>query len=338
MLIIDGSFGEGGGQILRTSLSLALCLTQSFHITHIRANRKKPGLMRQHLVAVEAAKTICNAEVEGAYLGSQELTFIPHAVRSGEYFFNIGTAGSTTLVLQTILPCLLTAPGKSALILEGGTHNPLAPPFEFLDQTFLPVINQMGSVVDAHLEQVGFFPVGGGRVRINIRPTSKLNAIDLIERGDLLDKHACAILSALPLHIAERELEVIRRRLGWRDDSLHTHIVETPKGPGNALVIIIKCEYITEVFAGFGQRGVRAETVADNLINEVLRYLNSDVPVGEYLADQLLLPFALAGGGSYITFSPSRHVLTNIAVLQKFLDINISQEMIAKDTCKIKLG
>lgn len=179
MIIIDGSIGEGGGQILRTALALSMVTGQPFRIENIRAGREKPGLLRQHLTAVNAAATICTATVDGAAIGSRELTFTPEKAKPGEYTFSIGSAGSTTLVLQTVLPALLTADGPSSLTLEGGTHNPHAPPIDFLERTFLPLINRMGPTVTVTLERAGFYPAGGGRVVVKIQPAAKLSSVHL---------------------------------------------------------------------------------------------------------------------------------------------------------------
>ncbi|NNF96631.1 MAG: RNA 3'-phosphate cyclase, partial [Halobacteria archaeon] len=185
MLIIDGTQGEGGGQILRTALALSMCLSKPFKIHHIRATRKKPGLQPQHLAAVKAATQISRAEVEGAELNSQTLSFIPGQITGGEYHFSIGTAGSTTLLLQTLLPALILTANPSRLILEGGTHNPFAPPFEFLDQAFLPMMNHMGPRIRANLIRPGYVPAGGGKLDITIEPVPQLQPIALLQRGKL---------------------------------------------------------------------------------------------------------------------------------------------------------
>ena len=186
MLVIDGAMGEGGGQILRSALALSLCLNKPFRITNIRANRDKPGLRPQHLVAVQAAAKIADAKVDGATKSSQLLEFIPGSIKPGEYSFDIGTAGSTTLVLQTILPALLTAAQPSTIQLHGGTHNPLAPPFDFFQQAFVPLLNRMGPRIKTHLQRPGFYPVGGGIVAVTIEPVAKLQPLKIVERGALL--------------------------------------------------------------------------------------------------------------------------------------------------------
>src|SRR5580704_3876555 len=195
---IDGSIGEGGGQILRTALGLSMVTGQPFRIEKIRAGRDKPGLLRQHLTAVNAAAAICGASVEGAAISSRELSFSPGKVKPGEYTFSIGSAGSTTLVLQTVLPALLTANGPSSLTLEGGTHNPHAPPIDFLEKAFLPLINRMGPAVNVTLERAGFYPAGGGRVAVKIRPAAKLSPLEIPERGEIKRRAAKAVVAALP--------------------------------------------------------------------------------------------------------------------------------------------
>ena len=321
MLMIDGMLGEGGGQILRTSLALSLVTGKPFIIKDIRAGRKKPGLMRQHLTCVNAAVKVGNAAVEGANIGSQSLEFEPGAVNPGSYRFAIGTAGSCTLVLQAILPALLIADGPSEVILEGGTHNPYAPPFDFLDQAFLGIINRMGPAVSASLIRPGFYPAGGGKFKVEIHP-SPLEKMDLTRRGEILNKTARAFVANLPEKIAAREIKIVRKLLGWEN----CEVVNVPDshGPGNVLTLTVESENITEMFTGFGVKGVTAERVAKRCVGRVKSYLAADVPVGKYLADQLLIPLAMAGAGTFITQPPSRHTMTNIEIVKQFLDLNIN--------------
>jgi RNA 3'-terminal phosphate cyclase (ATP) len=322
MITIDGSIGEGGGQILRTALALSLVTQQAFRIQNIRAGRQKPGLLRQHLTAVEAATKVGNATVDGAALGSKELVFKPAKIRPGDYRFAVGTAGSATLVLQTVLPALILGTESSRLKLEGGTHNPHAPPFDFLERAFLPLLNRLGPKVTANLDRAGFFPAGGGRFSVEITPVEKLQPLDLSDRGESKNRSARAIISNLSPGVANRELKVVSEKLGWARECLHVEEVES-NGPGNALLMELAFENITEVFTGFGERGVLAETVAENVIQEVREYLASGVPVGEHLADQLLIPLALAGSGTFRTGKLSRHTRTNIEVISRFLPAQI---------------
>jgi RNA 3'-terminal phosphate cyclase (ATP) len=326
MILIDGSEGEGGGQILRTSLALSLVTGQPFRMERIRSRRAKPGLLRQHLTAVEAAKTIGAAEVSGAALGSLTLDFRPGPVTPGNYRFAVGTAGSATLVLQTILPSLLTASGPTTLTLEGGTHNPMAPPFDFLARTFVPLIERMGPRVELDLKRPGFFPVGGGFFQARISPVTRLAPLMLMDRGSIRKRQAKVWLSKLPSHVAERELAVVRQELNWRDTECTVENVAHPLGPGNALVLEIEAEHATAVFTGFGERGRSAEEVGRQAVSAAQTWLGANVPVDEHLADQLLLPAALAGGGVFRTTKPSLHATTNAAVIRRFLSVVIGFE------------
>jgi len=338
MINIDGSFGEGGGQILRTSLALSLVTGKPFRIDNIRAGRKNPGLLRQHLTAVNAATEISRAEVTGAAIGSKELTFAPNSVNPGEYAFAVGTAGSTTLVLQTVLPALLIANGPSRVTLEGGTHNPFAPPFDFLAKSFLPLVNRMGPAVSAKLERPGFYPAGGGKFSVAIEPSSGLRRLDVSERGEIIGRRATAVVANLPRSVAERELKLIAQKMSWSKEWLRAEAVENSRGPGNVVMIEIESHNVTEVFTGFGERGVRAEAVADRPVKEARRYLAVDVAVGEYLADQLLIPMAMAGGGSFTTLPLSRHSTTNIEVIGKFLDVAIETEQAGERIWRVRVG
>jgi len=337
MITIDGSQGEGGGQILRSALALALVTGQPFRIEKIRARRKKPGLMRQHLTAVNAAVEIGNAAVEGNRIGSGALSFRPGTVKPGRFHFTIGTAGSCTLVLQTVLPALCLAKGASELVLEGGTHNPHAPPFDFLERSFLPQLERMGPRVHVFLERPGFFPAGGGRMTVKIEPVARLTPIELLERGEILRRKARAAIAQLARHIAERELRVVRRELSWADADLCIEAVENSAGPGNVLILEVASEQVCEVFTGFGEWRVSAEKVAEQTVKQVQEYLAAGVPVGPHLADQLLLPMALAGSGAFRTLAPTRHTLTNIEVIKTFLDVEVTIERLTPEVWEIRI-
>lgn len=336
-ITIDGSLGEGGGQILRTILAMSIVIGRPFRLFNIRAARNNPGLQPQHLAAVNAATVISHARVQGNEKDSQELLFEPSTATPGDYFFSVGTAGSTSLVLQTLLPALMLANEPSSLIIEGGTHNPLAPPFDFLEYAFLPLLNRMGPTISATLERPGFAPKGGGRLHVVIQPSTCLKPLNLTERGQLLSQYAMVWLSHLPEHIAKRELAVIQRSLDYDDGQLKFSPVVNAYGPGNMVSIIVESENITECFTAFGQRGLPAEQVAENAVNQVKRYLAAGVPVGPFLADQLLLPLAIAGNGSFVTVNPSSHMLTNREVIRAFMGVDIQINELRRDVWNISL-
>ena len=337
MITIDGSIGEGGGQILRTALGLSMVTGQPFRIEKIRAGREKPGLLRQHLTAVNAAATISQAKVDGAAISSRELSFSPGKVRPGEYTFSIGSAGSTTLVLQTVLPALLTADGPSVLTLEGGTHNPHAPPIDFLEKAFLPLVNRMGPTVNVSLERAGFYPAGGGRFVVKVEPAPKLLPLHLPERGEIERRLAKAVVAGLPGDIARRELEKVEKKLGWSGEQLQILQLPNEWGPGNLLTLEIESEHVTEIFTGFGMKAVTAESVAEQAVQQARRYLAAKVPIGESLADQILLPIAIAGAGLFTTLSPTRHTKTNIEVIKLFLPVRVMFEEVGRDVWRVAL-
>lgn len=331
ILEIDGSQGEGGGQVLRTALSLSACTGQAMHIRLIRSGRKKPGLMRQHLACVNAAAEICGAKVKGATLGSQNVQFIPGEIQGGEYRFSVGSAGSSTLIFQTALPLLMSANRSSRLVLEGGTHNPLAPTYDFIRETFLPVLHRIGVDCRTRLERYGFYPVGGGRWSVEIEPQAVFWPLDLPERGDLLNAEAVCIDAGLPSHIAQREMKTLLDKLNWpveRVKNLHVEAL----GKGNVVSVRAYYSHIAEVIDSIGTIGVSAERVATVAVERFYRYHSNGAPVGEHLADQLLLPLALAAGGSFVTGPLSEHARTNIAVIKQFLDVEIHCEAIAPQT------
>ncbi len=322
---IDGSQGEGGGQILRTSLALAAHTGTPVVIENIRAGRAKPGLMRQHLTAVRAATEICGGTLAGDELGARTLEFTPGIVKPGEYRFSISTAGSACLVFQTVLWPLLLAGAPSRLVLEGGTHNPKAPPFDFLAITLLPLLVRMGARVQARLERHGFYPAGGGRFVVEIEP-STLASIEILDAGAVRAGRARALVVNLSGKIAVRELEVVRAGLGWADEACRIESVNGGVGAGNVLFLELERDGITEVVTSVGERGKSAEIVAAEAVREARRYLEADAPVGEHLADQLIIPMALAGGGAFRTGALTLHTRTNIDVVRRFLGTRISAD------------
>ena len=317
-LTIDGSQGEGGGQILRSALALSVALARPVRITKIRAGRERPGLLRQHLAAVRAAAAVSGGECTGAELGSVEVTLQPGAVRAGEYAFAVGSAGSALLVLQTVLPPLLLCDGPSTVVVEGGTHNPLAPPFEFLERAFAPRLAELGAGLELELLRPGFHPAGGGRVRARILP-GRPRAFELLERGTPLAHGAEIGVAHLPRSILERERETLVRELGWPADAIVERDVNTSLGPGNYLALTLAFEHVTEVVTGFGERRRSAEAVAHQAAAAARGYLAADAPVGEHLADQLLVPLALLAGGRFRTLAPTPHTRTNAELVNRFL-------------------
>lgn len=326
MITLDGSLGEGGGQIVRTSLALSLITGKPFHIENIRRNRRPPCLRPQHCTAVEAAAEIGHAQTEGVRVGAREFSFTPGRVEPGKCHFDIGTAGSTTLLLQTVLPPLMTAAAPSNLLIRGGTHNTFAPPFDFLERSFLPLVRRMGPRIALDIEKYGFYPKGGGRLRAEIEPVPALKPFDLRERGAFRRRFATAIVAGLERHIAERELEVIRGRLDFKEGETAIEELHASLGPANIVMIEVEYENVTEVFTAFGRKGVRAESVAQEAVHEAAAYLASEAPAGPHLADQLLLPMALAGEGSFRATKITDHFTTNAEVIGRFVDIRIKTE------------
>jgi RNA 3'-terminal phosphate cyclase (ATP) len=329
MIVIDGAQGEGGGQVLRSALALSLVTGLPFRIDRVRAGRKRPGLMRQHLTAIDAARRIGNATVAGDSIGSSSVTFTPGAVVPGDHAFAVGTAGSATLVLQTVLPPLMIADAPSRIVLEGGTHNPWAPPFEFLAHAFLPLVNRLGPTITVTLERHGFAPAGGGRFVVDILPARRLEPLVCTDRGGIV-RHGGRILTAnLPRHVADRERDALLRLTGWGEGLLRIDEVGST-GPGNLVLLTVESEHVTEVFTGFGEQGVRAEQVSRRVVDALRRYLAAGVPVGPHLADQLILPLAIAAAHQpakpsiFRTLPLTQHTLTHIAVVQAFLGVPIA--------------
>ena len=323
---IDGSRGEGGGQILRTSLALALITGRKLRMKHIRARRKNPGLQRQHLACVHAAARLASTSAGELAVGASAFELVPQPREAwAEHLeIDIGTAGSTTLVVQTILVPAIVSGRPLRAVITGGTHNPLAPPFEFLDRVFVPHLRAMGADVTLTLEKIGVMPEGGGRVVLEVKP-SKLQPIEIVDAGRVVARRATAICARLPRHVGERELAVARERLNDPACSL----IELPDdGPHNAFMVEVELESgARELVTSHGRKGYPAEDVADDALDDLEDFLEAGVPVGEHLADQLLLPMAVAGGGRFRTLAPlTSHAETNIATIREFIDVPIRVE------------
>lgn len=336
MIEIDGSEGEGGGQMVRSSLALALLTGRSFTIENVRGKRKKPGLMRQHLTALNAAVEIGQAKVTGAEIGSQRITFEPKNIQYGDFNFKISSAGSITLVLQTVLPALMLGDTPSRLTLSGGTHNMMAPPFDFLERSFIPQLEKMGPKIDVTLSTYGFYPAGGGAFTVDVTPVKSLDSLSLNRRGKLLKRRVTGIVSAISAGIARRETSRLIRKLNW-DQVDERHIeVDHPRGPGNILFAELEYENLTVMFSGFGRMGVSAEKVADGVARDIRKYLKTDAPVEPYLADQLILPMAIGahfgGNPSQFRTGPlTQHAQTQINIIKKFLDVTFTTQQTGDD-------
>ncbi|MFT6179197.1 MAG: RNA 3'-terminal phosphate cyclase (ATP) [Akkermansiaceae bacterium] len=324
MLTLSGK--NGGGQILRSSLTLSMLTGQPFRLTQIRGARPKPGLARQHLTCVKAAAEVCEAAVDGAEMGSTEIIFHPGKIKSGDYHFAIGTAGSTTLLAQTLLPALWQAKGKSALTLEGGTHNPMAPPFDYLSRVYLPTLAKMGITIEASLERYGFVPAGGGRIHFKIPGSQNPQPIEILERGEEIERRIHCLNANISIDVARRETASLLKQLDWHENTV---LIESPDNadcPGNVLAAEITFANITERVSTFGAFGKTSKRVAHEVAKMMQNYLNSEAAVGRNLSDQLLLPMALAGGGTLHTTAPSNHLKTNIEVIEKFLPVRFKIE------------
>ena len=328
MIELDGSAGEGGGQILRTGLALSMCTGQPLRIDHIRAKRPKPGLMRQHLACVNAAQAVSGARVSGAELGSVRLDFEPGAVKAGTYQFAVGTAGSCTLVLQTVWPALMALREPSRIMLRGGTHNPGAPPFHFIDRAYAPLMRRLGCPSELRLRRHGFYPTGGGGIEVVLpgSPDGTLTPFDLLERGALRNGYAECLVAAVPRHVGARELDTLGRALGWSGEQLRLPLVRQNEGPGNALMVTLEHEHLVELFTAFGEKGVSAETVARNVVREVRAYTAGQAALGPWLADQWMLPLAIAvwrtGSPAGFTCSGlSAHARSNLELIGQFLPV-----------------
>lgn len=336
MKLIQINGTEGGGQMLRTALTLAMVTGQPFRMTNIRGKRKKPGLMRQHLTCVKAACEVADGTADGAEIGSTEIVFRVGALRGSSYEFAIGTAGSTTLLLQTLLPALLFGDAPSRLRIEGGTHNPMAPPFDFIEKIYLPALRRMGVEAEVSLIETGFAPAGGGVIECSVQPCTKLSKIDLHDRGELKAMSLITLIRNLNPDIAERMNEAVLKQQPCGDSRIEI----LAAGPGRGVCCLYEAvfENSSEMASACGEIGLTADRIGSRVGKSVKHFLSSNAAVGRYLADQLLLPMALAGGGSFTTMIPDDHVLTNLAVIEKFLPLKWSVEDLDRGLRKISLA
>jgi len=332
ILRIDGSYGEGGGQILRTALALSCVFGREIEIDNIRKARKKPGLQPQHLTALKAAAAICNARVEGAGLSSTAIRFSPGPVAGGDYAFDVaekkGSAGSTSLVLQTIMLPLCFAERPSTVTLSGGTHAPWSPSFHYLRQVFSNALTRAGASVDLSIEKWGWYPIGGGRVFARIDPMSAFSLNAIIVRGKLKGVSGISAVSNLPQDIAVRQRSRALNALRQRGVDAAIELVSAPSpGKGTFVFLLAEFDNITAGFEALGAPGKRAEAVADEACCLLFEYLDATGALDPHLADQIIPYCALSESASEFTTSRvTRHLLTNIWVVQRFTAADISVE------------
>lgn len=332
MIEIDGSHGEGGGQIVRTALGLSALLGHPFRMVNIRQGRKRPGLMPQHLTCVRAMQLLSGAEVNGDSPGSTELSFAPREIRGGEFSFDIGTAGSTVLLLQALIPALIRADRPSRLLLRGGTHVPFSPSFHYLAEVFAPMLARLGVTATVSAEAYGFYPRGGGVVRAKVEPARRLRALRLAERGRTLRIGGYACVANLPLSIAEREraaaLATLAARLPGLDCPVEIEAGEAKRsGPGTFIFLKTETAHALAGFTALGERGRRAEAVGEEVAGECADYCQSGAALDPHLPDQLVPYLALAEGESVFTTSRiTGHLLTNLWVTSLFRPFQWSLE------------
>jgi RNA 3'-terminal phosphate cyclase (ATP) len=325
MIRIDGSQGEGGGQLLRSALTLSLLTGERIHIDNIRANRSNPGLRHQHLAAVKAAQSIGKSEVEGGILGSTELDFHPRTIQPGRYRFNIGTAGSTSLVLQTVFLPLSMTKTTSSITITGGTHVPWSPSYDYLEMQWLPYMNKLGFEAHISMDLAGFYPKGGGQIQGRIKPIVRINPLEILDRGSLKQIRGISAVANLDRRIAERQRKQVIRRLGDKYRLNDIRIKQMPsKFKGTLMLLLGEFEYSQCCYFSLGKPGKPAERVADDVINAFESFMATNGAIDEYLADQLLLPLAFASGPSrFMSGKLTNHLITNADVIKEFINVEI---------------
>ncbi len=329
MIVIDGSYGEGGGQILRTALSISCITGKPFRIFNIRKGREKPGLMPQHLASIMAAREISDADIEGAFIGSTELIFSPRRIKAGEYSFNIGTAGSTILLLQTLIPPLIFAGDLSRILIKGGTHVPFSPIYDYTEKVFAEFLNMLGIRISLRIRSYGFYPKGGGSIEAEIYPVESILPIEILEKGRLKRIGGCSSVANLPISIAERQrtsaIKYMKERLG-DEVPIHLETMNVPS-PSEGTFLFLKCEFDLSIagFSSLGRRGKSAEKVGEEAASGLISFLRTDGAIDPHLADQIVLYLSMASAPSRFTVSSiTDHLLTNLYTIRHFFKIRYS--------------
>lgn len=325
MIEIDGNLGEAGGQILRTALSLSCLLRRPFRIFNIRKRRSRPGLMPQHLMCVHALARVSHATVRGNHPGSMDLVFEPGETTAGTYFFDIGTAGSTSLLLQALLPPLLFCNDPTWLTLQGGTHVPFSPPFQYISEVFIPSLARLGFRLRADIETYGFYPRGGGVVKIEIDPVPvRLSAFLALRRGTIQHVRGVSGVGNLPQSIGDRQRKAAKGVLSQKGITGDIESISVPAvGQGTFVFIGVETAECNAGFSSLGERGKKAETVGIEAADKALSFLSTDACLDPYLADQIVAYLSLVPGESaFSTSSLSDHLLTNLRVVDRFLGIS----------------
>jgi RNA 3'-terminal phosphate cyclase (ATP) len=325
-LELDGSHGEGGGQILRSSLALSVLTGRPFRLVNIRANRPKPGLAPQHLASVRAAAVICGGRYTGGSVGSSVLVFEPGPVKSGNYTFTIGTAGATGLVLHTVyLPLALRGTGESRLTITGGTHVPHSPCAHFNETTWAAYLRRIGIEIEHRMARPGFYPRGGGEIRATIRPCSGVRGLTLLSCPPVTTADGFSAVADLPPAVNKRQARRLAHKL--RQAGLECDIPQEmwENGPSTVAAVVLREVPVPTLFFGIGERGRPAEAVADEAVEQAVTFRDSGCPVDPHSADQIVLPLAFADGPSeYRVSEVTRHLLTNIDTIRRFVDRDIS--------------
>jgi RNA 3'-phosphate cyclase len=329
MIELDGSEGEGGGQILRSALALSILTRRPFKLVNIRANRSKPGLQPQHLMCVRAAGTICGGTYKGGSVGSSVLYFEPKEARSGNYTFTIGTAGATALVLHTVyLPLALRGDKPSEVTISGGTHNIHAPCYHFLETTWAAYLARIGIRVELEMTRPGFYPRGGGEIRAVVHPCSRVNGLSLLTCPELTTAGGFSAYAGLPESVGKRQARRLSVRM--KSEGVESHIPQEEweaANPGTVAAVIFRQAPVPPLFFGLGERGKPAESVADDAADEAIAFRDAKAPVDPHSADQLLLPLAFSDDASeYKASEITRHTTTNIETVRKFVDRTIQVE------------
>ncbi len=335
MVRIDGSQGEGGGQILRSSLSLAAITGQELEIYNVRAGRKKPGLAAQHVTCCVAVAQVCGGRVHGAELGSQTVSLSPGTTTGGEYEFDVAqvrpSAGSACLVLQSVLPVLALAPQSSHVVIKGGTDVPWSPVYAYLANTFALALSGFGVELALRRPGAGFYPVGKGRIEAKIAPASTLSPIGFTQRGELRRAVvASTVADELPEHILKRQNYAAVKLLAAEGLEVNTEeYYLCSESPGTSCVVSLSYESGHAGFTALGKRGMPAEKVGSQAGSEALEFMRSEATVDRRLADQLLLYMVMARGRSeFRTTQVTEHLRTNAAVARQLTgaEINIEED------------
>jgi RNA 3'-phosphate cyclase len=331
MIVVDGAVGEGGGQILRTAIALSAVAREPVTVTNIRANRPTPGLSPGHVTSVEAVAALCDARVDGLHRGSRRISFHPGELLGGDFRFDIGTAGSISLVMQCCLLPALLSKSPVTMTLTGGTDVKWSPPMDYMVRVHIPVIGKLGAACEAKVLSRGFYPEGGGEVRLETSPSGRLLGTNMTAPGKVRMISGAAFSQNLPEHVVTRMRHSAMKKLVMFPAVKVESERSTGTSAGAGVLLVADCENTVLGASALGERGVRAETLGEGCADDLIEIVSSGAAIDENMLDQILPYMAVAEGPSTVLAeSITEHARTNMLVIEHILGRRFSVNEVDK--------